>query len=241
MSVLGDTITLSVGRQTADELPATLRDSSDFVVTLNGALLTIGNFVEIGVATGSRWSEYQFDVDLDDAAEIQKIRIETADNGYADDSIDANYGGTIEAYDMDSLASLMLQQQGVPSVRSAADSNLGDIVDIDSFLSDVLTMPAGKLSPFSITDVSAAGITVEASIMATPGATSYPITCTVISGTGLTFTIGWNTQQHPALGTATSATWYIDVQVIKTGPPKQIITTNRYSFNQVWQRETRTT
>lgn len=242
MSVVGDTVTLSVGRQTPDEQPAYSRSSSDFVVTLNGVLQTISNFEEVGAATGSRYCEYQFDVDLNNESEIAKIRIETADNGYADDAIDVWYGGEVENYDVDSLASLLLTQQGVPTVTSAADSDLGDIVDGDSYKSATLTMPSGKLSPFSITDISAAGITVEAAIMGTPGGTSYPITATVVSGTGLTFTIGWDTQPHPALSAGVnSATWYIDVQVIKTGPPKQIITTNRYSFNQVWQRDTRTT
>lgn len=239
MSVTGSTITLTVGRQTPDELPAYSRVESDFVVTLNGVLQALGNFTEVGVASGSRWCDYSFDVDLSDSAGVDAFRIETADNGYATDSIDRWYVSDTQGYDLDTLASLMLQAQGLPGVRSAADSDLGDIVDGDSYLSDTLTMPAGKLSPFGITDVSAPGITVEAAIMAAPGGTSYPITAAVVSGPGLTFTIGWNTQQHPPLTTQASVQYYIDVQVIKAGPPKQIITTNRYTFDDVWQRETR--
>ena len=242
MSVTGETVTLYVGRQTPDELPAYTRSASDFVVTLNGVLQTIDNFTEIGVANGSRWCDYSFDVDLSDTVGINNIRIETADNGYADDVIGSWYAGDIESYDNDALAALLLTQQGIPAITSAADSLLGDIVDGDSYKSSTLTMPAAKLSPFNITDISAAGITVEAAIMGTPGGTSYPITAAVVVGTDLSFTIGWDSQQHPALTTGVnSVTWYIDVQVIKTGPPKQIITTNRYSFVQVWQRDTRTT
>lgn len=237
----GDTVTLYVKRRTAMDQPAYSRSSTDFVVSCNGALVTISNFTEIGVPAGSLDCWYSFDVTDDDEAGQRLYAIEPAQNAYATDVLDpTDYGGEVENYDNDALAALMLQQQGVPGVRSAEDSDLGQIVDGDSFKSDTLTMPAGKLSPFSITDISAAGIAVEAAIMDAVGGTSIPITATVVSGTDLTFTIGWDTQQHAALTTQNEKTWYIDVQVIKTGPPKQIITTNRYKFTQVWQRETRT-
>jgi hypothetical protein len=241
MSVVNDTVTLYVGRQTADERPAYTRAAGDFVVSLNGVLKTIGNFTEIGNPTGSKWCDYSFTVGLDSAIGLKAIRVEPTDNTLSTDVIAVWYGGEIENYDNDMLASLLLTQQGIPAVTSAADNSLGDIVDGDSYKSATLTMPAAKLTPFSISDISAAGITVEAAIMGAPGGTSYPITAAVVSGTGLSFTISWDTQLHPGLTTTSSATWYIDVQVIKTGPPKQIITTNRYSFNQVWQRDTRTT
>ncbi len=239
MSQPGDTITLYAPRQTPGGTPAYSRVLSDFVVSRNGILQTPGSFTEIGAPSGSQFSWYSFTVVLPTAIGQQSFSIEPAANAYATDLIPQWYGGELETYDIDALASLTLQQQGIPGVRSAADSSLGDIVDGDSYKSDTLTMPSGKLSPFGITDISAVGITVEAAIMAAPGGTSYPITATVVSGTGPTFTISWDTQAFPALTTATSATWYIDVQCVKTGPPKQIITTNRYSFNQVWQRETR--
>lgn len=154
----------------------------------------------------------------------------------------ADKDGEIEGYDLDSLAALLLTAQGVPAVQSAVDSDLGDIVDGDSYKSATLTMPAGKLSPFGITDITVTATRkVEAAIMGTSGGTSYPITATVVSGPALTFTISWQTQQHPALGTGIdSAAWHIDVQVVDTASGTTIVTTNRYRFQQVWQRDTRT-
>ncbi len=236
----GNTIYLTIGRQTAAGLPSSGKALGDFTIAayVDGVAASVSpSIAEIGV--NGAFQEYKAGFTVPSTAGRLKLKFQAA-SGYDIISPDI-FEGEIESYDLDALASLFLTAQGTPGVLSAADSSLGDIVDGDSYLSGTLTMPAGKLSPFVIADISAAGITVEAAIMATPGGTSYPITVAVVSGVGLTFNIGWNTQQHPAMTTANSATWFIDVQVIKTGPPKQIITTNRYSFNQVWQRDTRTT
>ncbi len=240
--IAGDTITIRTRRQAADGQPAQGRAVTDFVVTVDGELVTPGGFTDNGTAVGSVWNTYSFTVVSSSTVGISQITIEPAQNSYVSDLLDpTTYTIDGESYDNDALANLMLTTQGIPSILSAADSNLGDIVDGDSYKSATLTMPSGKLSPFSITDISAAGITVEAAIRGSVAGTSYPITATVVSGPDLTFTIGWDTQQHPALTADQSASWFIDVQVIKTGPPKQIVTPNRYSFQQVWQRDPRTT
>lgn len=242
MSQPGDTLTLYAPRQTAAGTPAYTRAVGDFVVACNGTLATLSSFTEVGVPSGSQFDWYSFTVTAPSTVGIKTYTIEPAQNGYSTDLIGAWYSGELEVYDNDALASLMLQQQGIPGVRSAADSSLGDIVDRDTYISDTLTMPSGKLSPFGITDISAAGITLEASVMATPGGTSYPITATVVSGTSFTFNLRWSggaSQPFPVLGSVSSLTNYIDVQILKTGSPNIIITTNRYSFNQVWERESR--
>lgn len=240
--ISGDTITIRTRRQDANGQPAQGRTLSDFVVKVDGALVTPGSFSDKGVATGSTWNDYSFTVVTSSTVGICQVSVEPTVNIYVSDYIDpTTYTMDLESYDNDAVANLLLTTQGIPSVLSAADSNLGDIVYGDSYQSVTLTMPAGKLSPFSITDISAVGITVEAGAMATAGGTSYPLTCTVVSGTGLTFNFGWNTNPFPTLGTDSSKPYFVDIQVIKTGPPKQVITTNRYSFNLVWERDTRTT
>lgn len=236
--ITGGTHTIRVQRQNAAGTVASSGLlSTAFLCYLDGVSQTLSSFSEVG--TVGTWTEYKWTIPVSSTAGQHLVRTYAASGS---DVIlnDAIYYD-VETYDSTTLASLLLTNQGVPSVTSAIDNSLGDIVDGDSYLSSTLTMPAGKLSPFSISDISAVGITVEAAIMGTPGGTSYPITATVVSGPSLTFTIGWNTQQHPALTTSPSAVWYIDVQVIKTGPPKIIVTTNRYTFAQVWQRDTRTT
>ncbi len=77
-----------------------------------------------------------------------------------------------------------------------------------------------------------------------PGLKPFPITATVISGPGLTFTFSWTTDPLPNLDVQPSKAYFIDVQVVRsaiTGSPKVIITTNRYTFTRVWEREVRTT
>ncbi len=237
----GDTITIRFKRQsilsTGSVAGASGKVVGDHVTTVNGSTVTLGSFTEIG--TVGSWTEYSGTTTAPSTAGLFSVTVQTAAG--TDIISPSAFLFDVMAYDDAALANLLLTTQGIPSVLSAADSSLGDIVDGDSYLSSTLTMPAGKLSPFSITNIAAVGITVEAAIMLAPNGTSYPITAAVVSGPGLTFTVGWDTQQHPAMTTQSMLVWSMDVQVIKTGPPKQIITTNRYTFNQVWQRDTRTT
>lgn len=239
----GDPFSFVVLRQAIDGSAATGKTSANFTVQgfRDGAAaaLTVTSVTEGATygPSGNQWRAYAFLIAaLPSTAGFDQIHL-FADN--TDAVWPDAFGGEVESYDLASMAALFLTAQGVPAVQSAADSSLGDIVDEDSYLSPVLTMPAGKLSPFGITDISAAGLTVQAAVKATPGGTGYPITVTIVSGPALEFRIGWDDQPFPELGTSESAAWYIDVQVVKTGPPQQIITTNRYSFTQVWQRDTR--
>lgn len=243
--VPGDPLSFSVLRQTIAGAAATGKTSANF--TIQGfadgvaTALTVSSVTEGATygPSGNQWRAYKVILAaIPSTAAYDQIDIH-ADNS---DIISPNsFGGEVQAYDLDSLAALMQDSTGVPAVASAVDLNLGQIVDGDSFVSGTLTMNMAKLSPFSITDLSAVGITKEAAISSAPGATQYPITITVINPTTGTYRLSWDTQQHPALTTQQNATWYIDVQVIKTGPPKLIVTTGRFTFQQVWQRDSRTT
>lgn len=236
---ISDTLTYRFARQNLlGTIGSTGKVAADFAVTLNGVSQAITALTEIG--TTGAWTEYSFTITAPATAGQFSVFIQPASG--TDVIFPMYFYDDLQAYDETALANLLLTSQGVPGTQSAADSALGDIVDGDSYQSATLTMPSGKLSPFSITNIAAAGITVEAAIMGTPGGSSFPITAAVVSGPGLTFTFSWTAQQHTALAAGQqTAAWYIDVQVIKTGPPKIIVTTNRYSFNQVWQRDTRTT
>lgn len=243
--VPGDRLSLNVYRQTIANAAATGKTSANF--TIQGyadgvaTTLTVTSITEgatIG-PVGDQWRAYLVIIAAIPAtAAFDQIEI-FPDNS---DIVSPNtIAGEIQAYDLDSLANLMQDSTGVPAVASAVDTELGQIVDGDSYVSGTLTMNTSKLSPFGITDLSAVGITVEAAIAATPGGTQYPITITTISPTLMTYTLSWTAQQHPALTTDQQKVWYIDVQVIKTGPPKLIVTTGRFRFTEVWQRDSRTT
>lgn len=238
----GGTYTYYVARQTASGTPAYGRGSSDFVVSLNGAPITYTGFAEIGTPAGSAWDIYTFTIQDPAAVGFREYLIEVANNQNNTDIIMGGYiSGAMQANDEDSLAGLLLLMQGVPAVQSANSSQLGDWVDGDAYTTPILQMPAGKLSQVGISSL--AGLTVEAGAMLAPNTTSVPIpTVTVIDPINFYFTFGWSTTSNPftALGALTQQTWSIDVHVIQTGPPKLIVTTNRYTLNQVWKRDTRT-
>jgi hypothetical protein len=242
MPVPGEVVNFMIGRQTPAGAGASGKVAADFIMapSLDGTVTTpVTTVTEIGLVGNipNQFSQYKVAVTLGATAGRFNERIMPA-SGYDLISPDI-FQGEIEAYDLDSLAALMLTQQGQPAVQSASPSNLGDIIDGDSYQSPTLTVPLGMLTAFGQSDLT--GLTIEAALMSAPGGTSYPITATVVSVPGLTFNIGWNTQQHPALTTQNSVNWTCDLQFIKTGPPKIIVTTNRYTFNQVWQADTRTT
>ncbi len=242
MAQPGDTIYLVVGRQTPGGSGATGLVAADFVFapSLDGAVTApVTTCTEISTVGNvpNQWTQYKIAVTLTGSSGRFNERIMPA-SGFDLISPDV-FQGEIEAYDVDALAALMLTSQGVPAVTSAADNDLGDIVDGDSYKSATLTVPLGKLTPLGVSDLT--GLTAEAAIMLAPGGTSYPITMTVVSIPLLTFNISWTTQQHPALTTQNSVQCFIDVQFILPGSPNKIATTNRYTFTQVWQRDTRVT
>lgn len=240
-----DPISFVVLRRKTDGTASTGKTSSNFTVQgfKDGAAVSLTvDAVTEGLTygpSGNQWRAYKFDIAaLPSTAGYDQVFVwpDDTDLVWPD-----QLGGEVEAYDLNAMASLFLLAQGAPAVESAADSDLGQIVDGDSYVSPTLTLPAGKLSPHGITDLSAAGITVQSAIMDAVGGNSYPITCTVVSGPDLQVKISWDTQQHPALSGADEKTWYIDIQVLdESGSPTIIRTAGRYQFTQVWQRDTRT-
>lgn len=238
----GDTIYLVVGRQTPGGAGSTGKVAADFVFapTLDGVVTTpVTTATEVSTVGNvpNQWTQYKIAVTLSSTAGRFSERVMPA-GGFDVISPDV-FQGEIEAYDVDALAALMLTSQGVPAVTSAADNDLGDIVDGDAYTSATLTVPLGKLTPLGQSDLTA--LTIRAAIMATPGGTQYNITATIVSAVGLTFNFNWPggaSQPHPALTTENSKPWFLDVQLIKSAT--LIATTNRYTFTQQWQRDTRT-
>jgi hypothetical protein len=232
----GDTITITVGRQTAGEQPAVNRSASDFVVSCNGELLTLSDFTEIGTPSGSLWCDYSFEVTDPGTAGRRSFRIEPAINSYSTDVISLDrLSGEVESYDMDALAGAILTSQGTPGILSQADSALGDVVEGDAWQSGTLTIPLGKVSPFGYSDLT--GMTISAAFKSQPS--DSPVTCTAefVSAAGLTvkayfdtFPVGMN------LGaTEQTKTWYLDIQCKHTVSGR-IITVYRGSLNVVWER-----
>jgi hypothetical protein len=240
MPVPGEVVNFVIGRQTPAGAGASGKVAADFVMapSLDGTITTpVTAVTEMGLVGNipNQWSQYKVAVTLGSTAGRFNERIMVA-SGYDLISPDI-FQGEIEAYDLDSLAALMLTQQGQPAVQSASPSNIGDIVDGNSYQSATLTVPLGMLTAFGQSDLT--GLTIRSAVMTSPGATSYPITATVVSVPGLTFNFGWIAQQHPALTTQNSVNWRVDIEFIKAGAPATIVTTNVYTFNQVWRAEVR--
>jgi len=148
-----------------------------------------------------------------------------------------------QSYDEDSLAALMLTSQGTPTVQSATDGDLGDVVMGDSWHSGTLTVPAGKISNFGYTTLS--GFTISAAFKQDPSQSPITsgITATILSNSGLTCSVSWDTfptGMNLSSGSSDlSAQWYLDVQLKNSGAGR-ILTPLRYSLRVVWQRDTST-
>lgn len=164
----------------------------------------------------------------------------TIPSGYRADPAGWSYDGL--SYDDDAIAGLLLTAQGVPAVNSADDGDLGDVVSADAYNSGTLYIPSGKLSKFGLAFSDLSGFSISAGAKSAPADTMVALTC-AFGATYLTdgaFTFSWNTMD-PAmqLDAATYAkTWFIDVQIKQTASPNKLITTNRYSINVKWQRDT---
>jgi hypothetical protein len=146
-----------------------------------------------------------------------------------------------QAYDEDSIAGLLQTAQGVPGVQSAADGDLGDVVDGDAWQSGTLTVPLGKLTPFGYTDLS--GMTISAKLKQDPTTSPVAISASIVDASARTVKAYWDTfPAAMALGATSSdlsATWYIDVQMKHTASGK-ILTVLRYQLRVVWQRDNTT-
>ncbi len=154
------------------------------------------------------------------------------------------WGGEGQSYDSDALAGLLLSSQGVPSVLSAGDSDLGDVVMGDSYNTGTLYLTLGKLTRmgFAYADL-ASGWTITAGLKAIPADTMISSGVTATFGASVAvdgaFSVGWVTFPTGLNLTSTeeSKQFYMDVQLKKTSGG-QIITANRYSLRVVWQRDT---
>jgi hypothetical protein len=164
----------------------------------------------------------------------------TVPGAYADPGTWAVEG---QSYDEDLLAGLMLTAQGTPTVQSATDGDLGDVVMGDSWSSGTLTVPLGKISPFGYTTLT--GFTISAGFKRDPSDTvvNSGITATIISNSGLTCSVSWDTfptgMNLSSGASDLSALWYLDVQLKNSGAGR-ILTPLRYSLRVVWQRDTTT-
>ena len=146
-----------------------------------------------------------------------------------------------DSYSNDLLAALFNQTQGVIGSFSQADYSLGDYVDGDTFLSPAITIPAAKMSALGQTTLS--GLTIEAAAKTQPTDTQTNLpTPSVVDSTNRIIKINIAANTLPTLAAGiTASLWYIDVQLIKSGTPNIIATVLRYTINQLWQRDTRTT
>lgn len=233
----GDTVSFTIGRQTAAGFPASGLATADFDVDafLDGASTSISPTFT-SVQTNGGWWEYKMQTTMPATAGRLKITVQPT-SGY--DIISPSLiEGEIESYDTDTLANLFLTAQGQPGVLSAADSDLGDIVDGDDYISSTLTVPAAKLLPLGQSDLT--GLTMEAAALDTPGGTPVTLTCTVVSAAANTLNISWTRSTFASLGTSPNKAWFIDVQAVKAGAPTKVATVLRYKFTMVWQRDTRT-
>lgn len=143
-----------------------------------------------------------------------------------------------ESYDADSIAGLLQTVQGVPLITSAADGDLGDVVDGDAWSGGTLTIPIGRLTPFGLTYADLAAGTITAGLKSSPTDTMTAITCAFVSAPAGTFKPSWAT--FPAAMKLTGSdqykTWYMDVQFKSAGG--LLITTNRYVLRVAWERDT---
>jgi hypothetical protein len=228
------TLTFDVWRQTAAGVASTGKVLADFAVAflLDGTVQAITPTVTEG-ATSGLWRAYEFELTLPASTGIFQAFIDVASG------TDSVGGGLLtldlQAYNETSIAGLILTSQGVPGVRSAVPNDLGEVVSGDSYASDTLTVPLGKLTPFGFTDL--AGLTLSVEARTGPGvpASSVALTGTIVSSALRTFTFKFDAMPASMLlTTQDSVVWYIDCQFRETAAPNRIITTNRYYFSVVW-------
>ena len=234
MPLPSGTLTFDVWRQTALGAASTGKVLADFAVVflLDGTDQVITPTVTEG-ATYGLWRAYKFVLTLPATTGIFQGFIDVASG------TDVVAGGLItidlQAYNETTIAGLILTSQGVPGVRTAEANDLGQVVSGDSYKSDTLTVPLGKLTPFGFADLTGLTLSVEARTAPQTPASSVALTGTITSVGNREFNFKFDAM--PAgmlLTTETSVTWYIDCQFRETASPNRIITTNRYFFQVVW-------
>jgi hypothetical protein len=149
-----------------------------------------------------------------------------------------------ETYTTDDIMGLLLTNQGIPVVSSAADGDLGDVVEGDSYESSAQVLTLSKLARFgyAYADLSDPAFEFSAAFKHQPSDEPTEITFTPGASIAVdgAFSIGWVTMDDDMMldeaSEETSKLFYIDVQVRNTDDDI-IITTNRYVINVVWQRD----
>lgn len=156
------------------------------------------------------------------------------------------YGWSFDgaSYSIDDVMALLQINQGVPAITSAADGDLGDVVDGDSYRSAALTIPEGKLARFGYTyaDLASPDWIFSVGVKHVPSDDGFAID--FIPGASIAtdgaFSLGWDAMDTAMrLSDATDETskqFFIDVQLINT-VDDIVITTNRYAINNVWERD----
>lgn len=175
---------------------------------------------------------------------VGRLRIEVKHSGSytADVSL---WEGDVTVRDIDGLGLLLQQSSGTISPLSADDTDLGDIVEGDSYASGSLEIPLAKISRFGYADLT--GMTVTAAIKDEVGKTpiessSAPNFFAAIDNASTRLvSIGWDTwpTDLDLESTESDHEWFIDVQLKHTADAR-IITGLRLRMRVVWQREDRT-
>ena len=242
----GSVFSFTVLRQTALGAAATGKVAADFDIAcwLDGVLQTLSPTPTVTeLTTEGDARAYRVTLTLPSTTGHLQIAVLPV-SGSTDIIIDGQLVGSLESYTMDGLAGLLLTAQGVPAVQSAADGDLGQVVEDDSFQSEVLTFPLGKLTPFGLGFADLATATITAQAKAEP-ADATPATLVVtpvnLAGAG-TLRIGWDAWPGGIMdlgASEQSKRVYIDVQAEFAGPTRYI-TGLRYQLEIVWQRNTNT-
>lgn len=233
----GEAVSLVVFRQTAAGAPGTANTFS-VDAFVNGTSYSAGAVAtSLGNTADGLWHAWKIAVTLSSTSGENVLRIAAASGtDVVEPSI---WTGEAESYDADALAGLLLTSQGTPAVRSASDSDLGQVVDGDSYMSDTLTVPLGKLTPLGYSSLSPFTISVAAKSGNTTAAATSFSSASIVSSTGLTYKFGWSafpSDMNLATG-EDSKDWYIDVQFKDTSTsPATVITGGRYRLTVVWER-----
>ena len=235
--IAGEAVSLTVFRQTIAGAPST---TSTFAVDafVNGASYSaVATSTLIGATADGLWNAYKIALTLSSTTGNHELRIAPASG--TDIVEPAIWTGDAELYDSDSLAGLLLTSQGTPAVRSQSDSDLGQMVDGDSYLSDVLTIPLGKISPWGYSSLTPFTMSIAAKSANTTAAAVSFSTATVVDASARTVRFGFDAfPSEMALASAENQKdWYIDVQFRDTSfTPNRVITGGRYKLTVVWER-----
>ena len=234
MPLPSTTLVFDVWRQTAAGAASTGKVIGDFAYAhyLDGTVQAITTTLTEGATVGL-WRAYKMSQTVPATTGTYQILFDVASG------TDVVAGGSItvdlQAYNETTIAGLILTSQGIPGIRTTDPSDLGQVKSGDSYNSGTLTVPLGKLTPFSFTDLT--GLTISAEARTGPGApaSSVALTSAIVVAADRTFYFKWDAM--PAgmvLTTETTVVWYIDVQFKETAAPNRILTTNNYFISVVW-------